>query len=48
MIGMLDTYNNRHIEEPRNVPFIDKDGLPGGTFVVTVVEIGADGAFLSD
>jgi hypothetical protein len=37
MIGMLDTYKNRHKErEPRNVPFIGKDGLPVGTDVVVI------------
>ena len=34
---MLDTYKNRHKErEPRNVPFIGKDGLPVETDVVVI------------
>jgi hypothetical protein len=50
-INMNDRYA-RHIHktdterEPRNVPFIVKDGLPGGTFVVTaLVVIAAEGFF---
>jgi thiazole synthase ThiGH ThiG subunit len=36
-----DTVQNER--EHRNVPLIVKDGMPGGTFVVTVMEIGAEG-----
>jgi hypothetical protein len=52
-IKMDDRYarqiqNDHREREPRNVPFIGKDGLPGGTYVVTVVVTGTEGAFLTD
>ena len=49
MIGMLDTYIKRSQRErqPRNVPFIVNERMPGATFVVTEV-LRAGIAFLSD